>query len=121
MLLTADLDAWILAQKMRDEFGFEQSFADLMEHFDMGRFQTLSPINPKTQDIYDARVRELYTSLKTAPVGSIIPLYFIHSKAKTKVIAHYNKKDPHLNTHQTMLASGHADFSFRATQIPHIA
>ena len=120
MLLTADLDAWILAEKMRDEFGYEQSFENLMEHFDLGKFHTLNPIKSKERDIYDMRVRELYTSLKTAPIGSLIPMYFIHSKSKHKVLAHLDKKDPHLNTHQTMLASGSTDFSFRASQIPHI-
>jgi hypothetical protein len=120
MLLTPDLDAWILVREIRDKFGYTQSFADLMQAFDMKSFHNRDPItNPEKRLDYQARIRELHTYLKTAPAGTIVPMYFGGSQSKSKVLAHLNPKDPHLNTHQTMLA-GNIDWEILASEIPKI-
>lgn len=121
MLLTQDLHAWILVKKLRDEFGFKQSFADLMQAFDIRSFHSFNPITqPEQKERYEGRISELYSYLRdSAPQGTIVPMYFQGSQSKSAVLSVYQAKDPHLNTHQTMLA-GNIDWKLSANEIPRI-
>jgi hypothetical protein len=121
MLLTSDLHAWILVKKLRDEFGFKQSFADLMQAFDIKSFHSFNPIvDVEKRGKYEERMNELYFYLRdSAPQGTIVPMYFQWSQSKSAVMWVYQAKDPHLNTHQTMLA-GNIDWKIQASEIPRV-
>lgn len=78
MLLTENLHAWILAKKLRDEFGFEQTHASLMNAFNLTAFYSFNPItDPKKREAYDTEMAEVFAYLRDeAPQGTIVPMYF---------------------------------------------
>lgn len=78
MLLTPDLHAWILVKKLRDDFGYEQSHASLMDAFDLRSFQNFNPItDAEKREAYVAEIRQVYSLLRdSAPQGTIVPMYF---------------------------------------------
>lgn len=121
MLLTPDLHAWVLVRKLRDEFGYVQSHTGLMKAFDLKAFQSFNPItDPEKRARYDEEIRAAYRFLRDgAPQGTIVPMYFQGSRSKAAVMKEYRSGDPHLNTHQTMLA-GNIDWSLTASTVPAI-
>ena len=78
MLLTQDLHAWVLVKKLRDEFGYEQSHATLMDAFNLSAFHDFNPItDPKKKEAYEAEIMEVFSYLRDeAPQGSLVPMYF---------------------------------------------
>lgn len=78
MLLTQDLHAWVLVKKLRDEFGYEQSHATLMDAFNLSAFHDFNPItDPKKKEAYESEIMEVFSYLRDeAPQGSIVPMYF---------------------------------------------
>lgn len=119
MLLTPDLHAWVLVKKLRDEFGYAQSHASLMNAFNLSAFHDFNPItDPAKKTAYENELKEVYAYLRDeAPQGTIVPMYFQGSLSKAAVMGEYRKSDPHLNTHQTMFA-GNIDWTLSASDIP---
>ncbi|MDD4151245.1 MAG: LysM peptidoglycan-binding domain-containing protein [Candidatus Gracilibacteria bacterium] len=112
-----NLDAWILPSELQ-KIKFDQKFRDLMSYFDKSKIGQVDPIGD--QEGYDKKVLELASYLESSGIkGSLVPLYFKHSKFKG-VVADYNagkkEADKHYNTHQSIFA-GNTEIEFKAFNV----